>query len=96
MSNNVPSIETVANAILSDWVLGNEPLQGDDWDEWCTLAGVDPDDFATMCQQARDRYPRFKRCGHYNNQENSYPVRNRYGTTSACLRCYREHRRAAA
>ena len=32
----------LALAVLQDWILSGDPLHGDPWRLWCSVAGVDP------------------------------------------------------
>ena len=47
--------QTLALRVLERWCLvGDEPMEGDQWDTMCDLAGVDPQSFAQRAQGLRD------------------------------------------
>lgn len=60
---NFDPFDNISFKALFDWCLSDDPLEGDWWEFVCSAQGVDPEKFAEMVTDMRQRLPADDRKG---------------------------------
>lgn len=80
----------LAEKAIQLWIASGEPLEGERWDLLCSLAGVDPFEFAQMAQYMLDRGTTpLLPCGHSASPDNVYHPHG-VQTRIACRACAKD------
>ncbi len=82
MNDSIMHLDGLGEVFIEQWILSNDPLEGDLWDDVCSELGLDPDILAIETLKARKKHPRLH-CGHYDLDWNTYI---RYGRKQ-CRTC---------